>query len=114
MNEKVTGNILLWIGLVAMILPTISVLLVFMKVTPPIEIFDFPPISFDMTQALSANLAPGIKLNSAPMEIMSADMLNQTANIVAHVFLMGFIINLGYRLASLGIQLLRPIKVEMK
>ncbi len=111
MNEKVIGYLLLGLGLLAMTLPVVSVFLVLTKAADPINLFNFSGISLDLGQALPADLRTGDDFQT---EVVSAAMLNQTANFFAHLFLMGFILNFGFRLASLGVQLFRPIKVEQK
>jgi len=117
MTEKIIGYILLAVGILAMLIPAINVFQVFTGGAKPIEIFHFPGVSMDLSSMITANIPnnPALKqIPSMKTEILPADMINQSANLFAHVFLMGFIINLGYRLASLGIQLLRPIKVVQK
>lgn len=114
MSEKLIGYILLSVGILLMIGPTVSVLLVFTHAIAPIQLFSFSGISLDMGQIMSANLPAGMTLPAMQTEIIPASMLNESANIFAHVFLMGFILNLGYKLASLGIALLRPIQVTQR
>ncbi len=114
MSEKIIGYSLLAVGIFLMIGPTASVLLVFTHVTTPIQLFAFSGISLDLGQLVAANLPTGLTVPTVETEIIPAAMLNESANLFAHVFLMGFILNLGYKLASLGIALLRPIQVTSK
>jgi hypothetical protein len=66
-----------------------------------------------MTNSLPAELQAQMP-KTPKTEIISATMLNDSSNIFAHLMLMGFIVSLGYKLANLGIQMLRPIVVKLK
>lgn len=121
MSEKVLGYILLTIGIVIIIYSGISVYSVFTGSSRPFELFRFAGISLDPTQFLSMQLSPqeeaivkesGVEMQKS--ELISGEMLNQPTNIIAHVVLMGFVAMIGFRLASLGVMLVRPIVVKLK
>lgn len=120
MSEKVIGYILIVVGILTMLLTALSVYQVFTKKAKPVELFNFKPISVDAGQILAGSLPPEADQfvnQDAPsfkQELVPADILNETSNIFAHIFLMGFIMSLGQKLASLGIQLVRPIVVKLK
>lgn len=125
MSEKIAGYILLVIGILIMLAGALSVYKVFTKEQAPIQLFNYPGISIDTSQMLSSSLPPELqslvinptqkKTGPAPKtELISSVMLNETANLTAHFILMGFFINLGYKLASLGVNLLRPVVVNYK
>lgn len=119
MSEKITGYTLLVCGIALILFCAFNVYFVFTKQAQPVQLFSFPAISFDMSQSLTAGLPPEIarslpKTAAKPTELISANMLNQTSNIFAHLFLMGFLASIGEKLASLGIQLVRPIVVKSK
>lgn len=102
MSEKVIGYALLIVGVIVIVFAAVSVVTVFTGHAQPVQLFNF--------SAMSIALAPGAK----PVELFSARDLNQTANITAQLFLMGFIAGIGEKLASLGVQLVRPIVVKAK
>ena len=102
MTEKIVGYTLLGIGILGIIFTAGSVFMVFTGKILPIQLFNLPAITF--------SLAPGTK----PVELMTADAINQTSNIAAHLFLMGFLAGAGQKLASLGVQLVRPIVIKAK
>jgi len=54
------------------------------------------------------------KAQIAPQELISSDLLNESSNLAAHLFLMGFMASIGYKIGSLGIQMLRPIVVKVR
>lgn len=95
MTEKVIGYSLLGVGVLVIVLAAVNVFLVFTGKIISIQLFNLPAITF--------NLAPGTK----PVELMTADAINQTSNLAANLFLMGFLAGAGQKLASLGVQLVR-------
>lgn len=47
-------------------------------------------------------------------DLIPPEVLNQTLNLSTQFFLMTFILGFGYKLANLGVQLIRPINVKLK
>lgn len=90
MTEKIVGYTLLGIGILVIIFTAGSVFMVFTGKILPIQLFNLP--------AITLSLAPGTK----PVELMTADAINQTSNLA------------GQKLASLGVQLVRPIVIKAK
>lgn len=86
----------------------------------PVQLFSISGISIDFGQIIAGSLPPelmgagGVKNPAQKTEIIPADVMNSLFNLLAHLMLMGFLMNFGSKLASLGIQLLRPIKVSVK
>ena len=129
MTEKILGYLLLTIGIITIVLSGASVYSVFTKKSTPVAVFNFKSISIDMGQLLPSNLsipenlppevASLLKSEDQPTnktqkaEILPAEILNTTSNLFAHLLLMGFIASIGFKLASLGIMLVRPIKVKL-
>lgn len=60
------------------------------------------------------DLGKGISGQNLEQEFISSDMINKPLNLLAHLMLMGFISNIGYKFASLGINFVRPIVVKLK
>jgi hypothetical protein len=116
-GEKVVGYLLLVIGVVIILSGALSIYQIFTGHATPVQIFHFPSVSIDLSSSLLASLPAQIRATApavAPTEIMSGETISATANLVGHFLLMGFILNVGYKLASLGVQLLRPIIVQGK
>ena len=109
MSEKIIGYTLLVCGIAIILFTAFNVYFVFTKQAQSIQLFNFPAISLDMSQSLGVPLP-----KSKPTELISADILNQSSNVFAHLFLMGFIASIGQKLANLGVQLVRPIVVKLK
>lgn len=114
MSERITGFFLLFVGIFFVIGCSLNVYFVFTKQLKPVELFKYSGISIDpsaMMPALPNNSSPS---TVKPVEIVSAAMINDSSNLLAHIFLMSFLSGAGFKIASLGIQLLRPIKVNLK
>lgn len=121
MEEKIVGYLLIGVGLIAMVVASLSVYSVFTKKSAPVKLFNFSGISLDTSQFLPQDLPEGgselLAQQSAQMpkaELLPADVLNDSSNIFAHLFLMGFIVSVGYKVASLGTMLARPINVKLR
>lgn len=121
MEEKIVGYLLIVTGLVVMILASLSVYSVFTKKSSPVNLFNFGPISLDASQLIPQDIPEGageiVNQQSAQLpkaELVPANVLNDSSNIFAHLFLMGFIVSGGYKVASLGTMLVRPINVKLR
>lgn len=117
MPEKIIGYALLIIGIVIIVFSAISVWGVFTKKVQPVQLFNFKGVSLDLGGVISQNLpqeAKSLVKPSAPTEIISADFINDSSNIFAHLILMGFLASIGFKLASLGVMMIRPIVVKLK
>ncbi|MBU1326526.1 hypothetical protein KKB64_03740 [Patescibacteria group bacterium] len=110
MSEKITGYLLLAIGVVVILCSAVSVYSVFTGKTEPITLFRFPALTIQPGTQGAGQQALPIAIPS--MELIPSSMVNQIANLAAYTFLMSFLSGIGYKIASLGIQLLRPIKIN--
>lgn len=120
MSEKIVGYLLLAIGLLIIAYSGFSVYSVFTKKNKPIDLFALTGISLDigsLTGGDSASQQTGMPSREgvpAKTELVSPEIINTPLNLVAHLMLMGFVATVGYKIASLGVMLLRPIKVKLK
>ncbi len=115
MSERVVGYILLISGIFIALGCVFNIYLTFTRKVAPISLFNLPGISFDITQSLPQDLKNVLNRSAnTKTEIFPASELNLSLNLFAHVMLMGFILNFGFKLAGLGIQLLRPINIDLK
>jgi len=110
-KEKIVGYLLLGIGILIMIFGTISVYRVFTGYAKPFELFNLSGISVSPSNLLGNEFAATDQ--TANLDLLSAKDLNSTANSLAHLFLMGFIVSTGYKLATLGVNMVRPIIVKV-
>lgn len=121
MSEKITGYILLTVGIGIILFSAWNIYGVFTKKIGPVQLFGFKGIGIDMGQiinnAMPKDFTPlaNTNLQSMPKtEIIPAAMLNGLLNIMAQIILMGFMAGIGQKIASLGVMLLRPVVVKMK
>jgi hypothetical protein len=110
LSEKIIGYLLILVGVATILLATLSVYKTFTGQTNSITPFNFDAISMDMGKLVDQAPA-GANLKQ---ELISSDLLNHPMNLIAHLLLMGFIVTVGYKIASLGVMLVRPIKVKLR
>jgi len=113
MSSKAIGMIILFAGICVMIATASNVFSVFTGKSQPISLFHLPALKMDPA-AFVPKLPGGI---SAPpsgtgnmVELYPAEAMNQMANLTAHFFLAGFFVNVGFKFASLGVQLIAADK----
>jgi hypothetical protein len=116
MSERSTGFSLLGFGVLLMLLTVIQITLVFTNIIKPIPLFSDSsgnsPLS-SLTQQAGSSTASGQQLPALP-SFMSSQTLNQSLNTMSDFFLMSFIGGFGYKLANLGVLMLRPVVVKLK
>lgn len=115
MNEKAIGYILLTAGILLMCGALLQVFLVFTGKTNPASVFSVaaPQVSLDtFMPALPAGL-PIPQANTRGIELIPTDTFNKLLNMFATIFLMGFVLSFGVKIASLGVMMLRPIVVKV-
>mgnify|MGYP001597905082 CR=1 FL=1 len=116
MDTKTSGWIFLAIGVFIMTLSVILVILAFTNVIHPTYFGDSslsvskPPAVSDINslnsgQANAAALMPNFGA-------ISPEALGNVLNLSTHFFLMTFIGGFGYKLAMIGVNLIRPIVVK--
>ena len=116
MNERITGYILLSVGLLVMFGALIQVLLVFTGRTAPLPVF-----SMEAPKLSLSSLMPQLPTGSLPLpagtdqslELIPTADFNKTINMSVTLFLMGFVLSFGFKIASLGVMMLRPVVVKL-
>lgn len=106
------GYVLLVLGLVIIGFATFSVLSVFGGNQQPTALFNFPGISLPTSSFVADSGQSGVE--APDIELISGAVLNSIVNTAAHLFLMGFIVTVGTKVASLGTYMLRPIVINTK
>lgn len=104
MSEKIVGYLLLTIGVFVILFSALGVYTAFIKKSVPLKFFDLPGVT------IQANKQMGIP----EMEIVPKGSVNETANLVAYLALMGFLVGAGYKLAMVGVGLLRPVVIKQR
>ena len=104
--EKMFGYVLFCIGLICISFAFYSMYNVFTNLTQPPEIFKMQNFSFSVSAgAVNPPTAVNIALDSEVRKIV---------NVFLYYLFMLFIVMVGSKISSLGIQFIKEIKVEMK
>lgn len=124
MTERTTGYSLLILGIVIMIFATFQIISVFTGKANPIPLFQVEEVVDEKESSSSSNIfldqlqnfsGQNINIDQLPrMQIIDPAVLNRILNLTVYYLIMQFLLGLGYKLASLGTQLVRPIQVQMK
>jgi hypothetical protein len=124
MSEKISGYSLLFLGIGIMFFCAINIFMVFTNKTEPFSYFNISSNGSQENPLDIGNLMKQIQggnqdtLNTSitfpKTELIPSESLNQMLNLSAQFFLMTFILGFGYKLANLGVQLVRPVKVNLK
>ena len=115
MAAKILGYFLLIIGLVLIGFSLISIYFVFTQKSSPTTIFHQSSIYINPRQFIPQDVPDQLneeKLSElAPIEILSQDTINTALNLAAHLIFMGFVSSVGFKLSSLGIQIIRSLAI---
>ena len=119
-KEKVIGYALLTVGILIILYAAFSVYSVFTKKQNPVDVFNLPGISLDLSGLVGSDLSPEEralmkeKNVNTKAELVSPEVLNTPLNYTFHILFMGFIASIGFKIANIGTLLVRPIKVNLK
>lgn len=108
-SNKIVGYTLLALGLIIIIFSGFKVYRVFTGAENPYQIFSLSGISVDLGKAIGQTSDANLT-----QELLNSDVLNKPLNYAFYIMLMGFISSVGFKIASLGVQLARTLKVTLK
>jgi len=118
MSEKVTGYLLLALGILLIFGSLAGIYTVFTGRTQPYPIFNLPAITLDLSGLMQAEGQEAQEVSESganlQTELVKGDVLNKPMNLVAYLLFMSFLLNVGFKIGSLGVQLIRPIKVHLR
>ena len=124
--DKVLGYLLLSIGLIFILWTVFSIYGVLTGKTKPAQVFNvqapeitLPSVGSQATLPEGLQLPGGISLNTSDqnptkVKIIPDEVFNGLLNIGIYYLLMMFIASSGAKISSIGIQLVKDIKVEIK
>jgi hypothetical protein len=115
MKTKIIGYALLIIGVLIIITSALGVYFVFSGRINAYKVFDLPAITLDLSGLMEAE-NPNNELPQASLEteLVKSEILNSPLNLAAHLLFMAFMVNVGFKISTLGVQMLRPIKVKVR
>lgn len=120
MQEKIIGFSLLTIGIIIIILSAFNVYRVFTGKINPVDIFSSQGITLDLSSLTGEDLSPEQRQaleeegTSLRTQLVEPELVNKPLNLGVHLLLMGFLVNVGFKISSIGVQFLRPIKVKLR
>ena len=105
MQQKILGYTLLAIGIIAIFFTALSVYNAFLGKTLPISVIK--------EEALFIPAATGESANIFQMSGISGNTMSFIINLSFHLIFSGFIINVAFKIAQIGVGLVRPIVVDL-
>lgn len=118
MDTKTTGYVFLGVGILIMMVTVVLVILAFTNVIHP-TYFSVSPRNTNSITAPNVDLnslneggQPNLSALMPSLNIIPPGALDDALNLSAHFFLMTFIGGFGYKLAMIGVNLIRPIVIK--
>lgn len=120
-DTRVVGYGLLVTGLIIILLAGLNIFNILQGNSRAVSYFDFEPIEISLEALMGSEMSPQqraamIEQNGGEVpkiELVSKKMVDDTTNLLAHIFIVGLLISVGGRIATTGVYLLRPIKVNV-
>jgi len=117
MNTKITGYIFLGTGVFIMVFSVVLVILAFTNIIHPTYFSTSsksaaPATSNTDLNSLNSTGQPNLSALLPSLNIIPPGVLDSALNLSVHFFLMTFIGGFGYKLAMIGVNLIRPIIVK--
>lgn len=119
MSEKIAGYAFLAIGLAIILFSAFNVYQTFTGKSEPIQPFNLEGIGLDFSSFLVGDASPEelaqlkTENNDLKTELVSPDLVNRPMNLFAHFMLLGFFVNVGFKIGLLGANILRPVKIDV-
>ena len=99
-SEKIVGYALLTLGIILILFSTVEMITVYFGNAPPPKLFDLQDVSLSITQ-------------DTGIAVISGAQVSQLPNLIFWFLLMGFLLLAGGKIASLGVNLIKDIHVEV-
>jgi len=101
-TEKIIGYALLTLGVILLLFSIFEMVNVYTGNTPPPKLFSLSDISLPLGQ------------DGTSVSLMQGAQLSQLPNLFFWFILMGFVLLAGGKIASLGVSMVKDIKVEIR
>ena len=105
MQQKILGYVLLAIGILTILFTAFSVYNVFSGKTPPIQIIK--------ENTLFGPTGGGESPTILQMSGISEESMVFIINLSFHLIFAGFVLNVAFKIAQIGVGLVRPIVVDL-
>jgi len=100
-SEKIVGYILLTLGVILLLFSIVEMVTVYYGYASPPKLFNLQDISLPGDNGINISLIEGAQASQLP-------------NLFFWFILMGFVLLAGGKIASLGISMIKDIKVEIR
>ena len=111
MEDRLTGYIMLILGIVINFFSILLLALMLSNVIKPFNAFNFTEVLTLADHAVET-INPGEEVQVQGAEI-SPEVVNSLLNHAAYFFFIGFVMNLGGKLISSGVALIRPTTIQV-
>ena len=101
-SEKIIGYALLTLGVILLLFSIFEMVNVYYGNAPPPKLFNLQDLSLPLGQ------------NGTSISLMQGAQLSQLPNLFFWFILMGFVLLAGGKIASLGVSMVKDIKVEIR
>ena len=101
-NEKIIGYILLTLGVILLLFSIFEMVNVYYGYAPPPKLFDVGDISLPLGET------------GATVSLINGAQASKLPNLFFWFLLMGFVLLAGGKIASLGVSMLKDIRVEIR
>ncbi|HMS22763.1 MAG TPA: hypothetical protein PKA38_03275 [Candidatus Levybacteria bacterium] len=109
MQEKNIGYSLLGVGVITMFIAVGVVILTFTGNMTPVSVFNIAAPTIDTSAFVPKLLGGGQKI-----EIIPTTAFNKLLNLSVEFLLMTFVLSFGFKLADLGVKLVRSVRTHGK
>lgn len=123
MDEKLSGYILLALGIIIMVFSILQLGLLITRIIKPFPTFKFTQVFIALEEGKEAvQRQQGVTLTKeqqlleqiqSKQAIISPDVVNEVLNFAVYFFFMAFLIQVGNRIATLGTNLLKPTTIKV-
>lgn len=117
MNERILGYLFIISGILIMASSVYLVYAVFTNQIKPYLVFQETAKTKDMTLTTTELMKDPANIAQMQKDIVTEVLekqINKSLNVGSTIFLMYFIMLFGFRVSSLGVQLVRPIYVNLR
>lgn len=130
MAEKYIGYSLLVSGILLMVFAVVQIIMVFTGKAEPMQVFELEQ-QIETTQEQSQPLDQDVLMRQLQTGDLSSLMgssmsgglsgigidaasINKMLNLTIYYFIMQFILSLGFKISTLGVQMVRPVEVKVQ
>jgi hypothetical protein len=100
-SEKIIGYALLLLGVILLLFSIVEMFTVYFGYAPPPKLFNLQDISLSLGN------------NASNVSLIQGAQASQLPNLFFWFILMGFVLLAGGKIASLGVSMIKDIKVEI-